>query len=293
LRSLLRLRLLLAGSAERTVDVDGLAIRYFEATPSRPAPPDGASLVLVHGFGDSAETWAGVMPALGRRYRVVAPDLPGFGKTPIPPEGMHFSVVARYLARFLDTLRVDRVILAGNSLGGAVAIRYTASHPGRVAHLFLLDSAGLHGKVPPLIEPTTREMARSLAEIVTGSKRWLPRFILDDLVRQANDPARRAALRSPEEVDVTADLPRIDAPTTIIWGERDGLIPLDNGIRMRDSIPRAELIVLPGVAHVPQAEVPWRVVALIRERLQPTPAEQRDPASQAATDRDPARTSQR
>jgi pimeloyl-ACP methyl ester carboxylesterase len=159
--------------------------------------------------------------------------------------------------------------LVGNSLGGAIAIRFAATHPERVARLFLLGSAGLHGEAPALLEPASREVARELIEVVSGPGRRTPRFVLDDVVRQARDPARRAALRSghAEPVDVTADLPRIAAPTTIVWGELDRLIPLENGVRLRDGIAGSELIVLPGVGHVPQVQAPKRVVAIVRERL--------------------------
>ena len=85
LRQLLRIRLLLSGASEHTVDVGGLPVRYFEALPSIPHPPQEA-LVLVHGFGDSVETWALMLPRLKLKWRILAPDLAGFGRTPIPPE---------------------------------------------------------------------------------------------------------------------------------------------------------------------------------------------------------------
>lgn len=281
-RELLRLRLRLAGGKERTVEAAGLPIRYLEAGPRRtqaePAP-GAAAIVLIHGFGDSAETWIHLLPPLAAARRVLAPDLPGFGRTPIPPEGMRFGASVRYLDAFLDALGVERAVLVGNSLGGAIALRYAADRPERVAELFLLAPAGLHGEPPAVLEPATREMARELVEVVSGPGQRTPRFILDDILRRANDPARRAALRSPEPVDVSQDLPRITAPTTIVWGDRDGLIPLENGERMRAAIAGAELIVLPGVAHVPQLQAPHEVVAIIRDRLgrgAPSPATQRN-----------------
>jgi len=75
----LRWRLLLFGARERTVDVFGLPIRYFETGPA-----DGEALVLVHGLGDSAESWARIVPLLGRDHRILVPDLAGFGRVPIP-----------------------------------------------------------------------------------------------------------------------------------------------------------------------------------------------------------------
>jgi pimeloyl-ACP methyl ester carboxylesterase len=108
MREALRLRLLLSGASERAVDVGGLRVRYFESIPESPRP-DQETLVLVHGFGDSAETWSLVLPRLKHGWRIVAPDLAGFGRTPIPPEGMKFSVLTDYLSRFLDAMGVQRL----------------------------------------------------------------------------------------------------------------------------------------------------------------------------------------
>ncbi len=277
LRALLRLRLRLAGVRERRVTVNGVPLRYFEARPSSfhspaPATPDPAeALVLIPGLGDSAESWTDLLLALPRDRRILAVDLAGFGRTPPPPEGMRFSVLTDYFARFLDAVGVRRAALAGNSLGGAVAIRYAARHPGRVTHLFPIDSAGLLGEAPAVLEPATRELAQELVRITVGPGRRLPRFILDDLLRNVRAPARRAYLANGEPTDVREDLPRLGAlgiPTTIVWGEHDQLIPLDNGERLRDAIAGAELLVLRGAGHSPQGDAPRALARIIGERLQ-------------------------
>jgi pimeloyl-ACP methyl ester carboxylesterase len=255
--------LLLSGAAERTVDVHGLPVRYFEADRRRAGGRAArAALVLLHGFGDSAETWARVMPGLACEFRVLAPDLIGSGRTPVPPEGMHFSTAVQYLDGFVRGLGVERAILVGNSLGGALAIRYAARYPQRVAHLFLLDSAGLHGEMKHLL-PATREQARQLMEMVMGPIRYVPGFVLDDVIRLTREPAYQAALRSEERVDVSGHLPAISAPTTIIWGERDRLIPPRDGERLREGIRGSDLVMLPGVAHGPHVEAPRRVVSIV------------------------------
>jgi len=269
LRAAARVRLLLRGAAERTVLVDGLPVRYFAAGRAPNGAMTAPVVVLVPGLGDAAETWARVMPALARHGRVLAPDLAGFGRTPIPREGMHFSVLVAYLAVFLDALGVGRAALVGNSLGGAVAIRYAATHPDHVSHLVLLNSAGLLHNVPAVLTPATRAVAQELVAVSTGSTRRLPGFVLDAFVRQSSRPAQRAYLGGTEVTDVTADLPRVTAPTTLVWGERDRLIPLSHGRRLRDGIAGAELIVLPGVGHLPQADAPDRVVAIVRDRVWP------------------------
>lgn len=269
LRAASRAGLRLSGAAERTVEVDGLPVRYFDAAPQEEAParPRGEAIVLIHGFGDSAETWARVMPPLAAGRRVLAPDLAGFGRTPIPREGMSFSILVRYLDGFLDLLGIEKAVLVGNSLGGAVAIRYAVSRPGRVTRLFLLNSAGLLEQIPPILEPQTRETARELVHSVFGPETPTPRFLLNDLVREARDPARLAYVRNDEGTDVRSDLGRVNVPTTIVWGELDRLIPPDHGAALHEAIPGSELIVLQGVGHAPQVQAPGMVLNIIGERL--------------------------
>jgi abhydrolase domain-containing protein 6 len=268
MREMLRFRLLLSGATERTVDVGGLPVRYFESIPKAPRPSQ-ETLVLVHGFGDSAETWSLVVPRLKNEWRIVAPDLAGFGRTPIPPEGMRFSVLTDYLSRFLDAVSVHKAALAGNSLGGAVAIRYTADHPERVSHLFLLDSAGLQpGATIHVAQAKTREEARQLVKAVSGTNpRYVPNFVLDDIVRRAQEPARQQYRDSDEPTDVREYLSRVKAPTAVVWGELDELIPLEQSARMHAEIEDSGLIVLPGVGHVPQLQAPKRLAEIIRSRL--------------------------
>ena len=267
-RQLLRLRLILSSASEAAMDVRGLPVRYFESLPSTPRP-DLETLVLVHGFGDSAETWSLVLPRLRGERRIVAPDLAGFGRTPIPPEGMSFSILTDHLGWFLDEVGAEKTSLVGNSLGGAVAIRYAADHPERINHLFLLDSAGLHGEATvAAVQPKTRDEARQAVRNVSGTDfRRLPRFILDDVVRRAQEPARQQYRESDEPTNVLRYLPRIEAPTTIVWGEHDGLIPTDHAERLHEAIEGSELIVLPGTGHVPQLQAPRRVADIIHRSL--------------------------
>ena len=266
MRQMLRCRLLLSGASERTVDVRGLPVRYFESKAPR---PNQETLVLMHGFGDSAETWSLALPRLPREWRIIAPDLAGFGRTPIPPQGMSFSVLTDYLSRFLDAVGVQKGSLAGNSLGGAVSIRYAGEHPERVSHLFLLDSAGLHpGATIHAPQAKTRDEARQMVKAVSGANpRYVPRFILDDIVRRAQDPARQQYRDSDEPTDVSEYLSRIKASTAVIRGELDELIPAEHAARMHAEIEDSELIVLPGVGHVPQLQAPKRLAEIIRSRL--------------------------
>lgn len=125
---------------EQNIDIDGLSIRYMVAG-------EGPPLVLLHALGESAQDWRWVLPELARTHRVYAPDLPGFGESNKPVADYWPSFFARFVAAFLDALKVERAVVAGSSLGGLVALHLAFSEPSRVEALGLIDSAGLGQKV--------------------------------------------------------------------------------------------------------------------------------------------------
>lgn len=107
-----------------------------------------------------------------------------------------------------------------------------------------------------------------MVKAVSGmDPRYVPNFVLDDIVRRAQDPARQQYRDSDEPTDVKDRLSRIKAPTTVVWGELDELIPAEQPVRMHAEIEDSELIVLPGVGHVPQLQAPKRLAEIIRTRL--------------------------
>src|SRR5215469_7094678 len=135
--SVLRARMLLAGAHEGTYEVGGSPIHYYRAGQR------GTPIVLIHGLGGSAEAWGFLLPRLRKQYTVYALDLPGFGRTPLAPEGIDIRTHVLYLERFLDALGSPRVTLVGNSLGGWIATRFAVEYPQWVERLYLLNSAGL------------------------------------------------------------------------------------------------------------------------------------------------------
>ena len=121
---------------ERRVEVQGLPIRYLAAG-------EGPPLVLLHALGESALDWRWVVPALGRTHSVYAPDLPGFGDSAKPLVDYSPAFFTSFISRYLDALGIERAAVAGNSLGGLVALRLALAEPERVSALGLIDSAGL------------------------------------------------------------------------------------------------------------------------------------------------------
>ena len=256
--AVLRLGMLLAGAREETCDLNGLPLHYYCAGRR------GTPIILIHGLGNSAEVWASMVLLLSKEYLVYALDLPGFGKTPLAPEGANVHTHVLYLQRFLDALGYPRVTLVGNSLGGWIATHFAAQYPERVSHLYLLNSAGLRREQMNSPYAIDRAAARRSMKHIWGYEMPLPGFLLDAVVRISQLPAYVNFIEGydpQEELDEV--LPQVQVPTTLIWGTRDGLFPSTFAHEFHTSIANSELILLDGVGHMPQVQVPAKVARII------------------------------
>jgi pimeloyl-ACP methyl ester carboxylesterase len=255
-----RAGMLLAGIREETCNLAGVAMHYYCAGRR------GTPVVLIHGLGSCAETWAALIPMLSKEFLVYAPDLPGFGRTPLAPEGTNIRTHVLYLERFLDALGYPRVTLVGNSLGGWIATRFAVEHPERVDRLYLLNSAGLRRENSHSPYAEDRIAARHSLEHMMGFSLPVPKFVLDAMVRNSQTPAYAGFIRGydpREELDsVLAD---VHVPTTIIWGEQDNLLPLICAYDLHSGIANSELVLLPQVGHMPQIQAPVKVARIILE----------------------------
>jgi pimeloyl-ACP methyl ester carboxylesterase len=119
--------------ASQTITVDDLAIHYLAAG-------DGEPLVLIHGYAETSETWRAVIPALARRWRVIAPDLPGIGDSAIPADGLDMATAATRVHALAASLGVTRARVVGHDIGMMVAYAYAAMHPAEVDKLVLMES---------------------------------------------------------------------------------------------------------------------------------------------------------
>lgn len=213
----------------------------------------GDPLVLVHGLSGSSRWWHRNIAGLAAAYRVMVPDLIGFGRTRRPRIRLPTPrVVAGVLAEWMNARGIERAHLVGHSMGGQLSIHLAARCPERVDRLVLVDAAG----VPrPL---SLGELVRFAAEAVPLWRWGDPRF-LPVIARDALSAGPWTLLQGIAHVlgdDVRPLLPQIQAPTLIVWGERDGLVPLTSAWEMRRNIPDAQLAVLRGASHNPMVDRP-------------------------------------
>jgi pimeloyl-ACP methyl ester carboxylesterase len=207
----------------------------------------GRPLILIHGFGGSSRCWARNVPALARSCRVHVIDLLGFGRS----RGQRFVLrdAAGLLVRWMDRLGLGRASVVGHSMGGLIAACLAAQFPERVERLGLVAAAAL---------PVERLSLRHAWRLV----RRLPHLPLTLLPVLGTDALRAGpvtlitALRELLRTDSRLDLAGIDAPTLIIWGERDATLPLAVGRQLHRHLPQAAFLVLPGAGHFPMWDRP-------------------------------------
>jgi len=271
--------------------VDGIKTRYWVCG-------DGPPVVLIHGLGASVEFWERNMAGLGERFRVYAFDLVGFGRTDKPDNAPSLDVGVRHVIGFMDAQGVARASLVGNSMGGLIALVTAARFPERVHKLVLVDSAGfgrrIHWMFRLLSLPVVGELALAMRPGPRGM-RLVARYMCHDgqtlsdewLKRQAEmlraPEARRAYLAAlrlgvtlrgirPEIIqEVEQSLPRIQAPTLILWGREDRMLPLADIARSWKRIPEARLEVWDRCGHVPQLEKPEEFNRLVSAFLSDDP----------------------
>jgi pimeloyl-ACP methyl ester carboxylesterase len=244
----------------------------------------GPPLVLLHGLGSWRGAWDPVLPVLADRFDVLAFDLPGFGDSPPMPADVlpRPAALATAVAEQLDDLGVVSPHVAGNSLGGWVALEFAAIRP--IASLTLLSPAGLwHGEIPaychvslrasrwlschtfPVLERLVR--TRPGRAVVLGQTHGRPTRLTADSARAAlaamrDAPGFDAALRATTDIHYVSR-PLSDAPMTIAFGGRDRLL-LPRLARRLDQLPCTVRVAgLPGCGHVPMADDPDAVAAII------------------------------
>lgn len=258
----------------RFAEIDGVRLHYQEKGTGTP-------LVLIHGFTSSTYSWKDVFEPLAKSFHVIAVDLKGFGFSSKPDGDYSRRAQAMLVTHLLDHLQLGKVWVCGNSMGGEVALNFALQNPNRVAGLILLDSAGVVvpglGTLAPdyLLIPGVGRVLMALA--LTSDKLvrqglqksfYNQALVTDDRVAYYHRPLKTrggqlGALRARTQwplFPVEQDLNKIATPTLIIWGAQDALIPLAAGQKMSSLIKDSKLIIFENCGHLPQEEMPARVV---------------------------------
>lgn len=262
------------------VDIGDLRLHVRDSGP-RSAP----AVILLHGLGASLHTWEPWAEDLATLVRVVRYDLPGAGLTGADPTGDYTDVRGMaVLAALMDRLGLRRASLIGNSMGGRLAWRFAAQYPDRVDKLVLISPDGFespgyaYGTAP--VVPAALKLMRFVLPKSMLRSNLTPAYadetrLTADAVDRYYDlmlaPGVRDAMLQRMAQTVLVDpaplLRRIAAPTLLLWGDRDAMIPVSNAADYLTSLPNARLVTLPGLGHVPHEEAPAQSLPPVRAFL--------------------------
>ena len=267
-------------AVEDMIEVAGVSLHVRDNGP-RHAP----TVIFLHGFGASLHTWESWAAALSGDMRVIRFDLPGSGLSAPDPTGNYSDARSvEVLLALMSRLGVARASLIGNSIGGRIAWMFAAEHPERIEKLVLISpdgfaSAGFEYGEKPEVPATVKLMRyvlpKLLLRISLAPAYANPAVLTDALTTRYHDlmlaPSSRDALISRMEQTVLVDpvplLKKITAPTLLLWGEQDALIPFSNAADYVKAIPRVMLVPLPGMGHLPHEEAPEETMVPVRRFL--------------------------
>jgi pimeloyl-ACP methyl ester carboxylesterase len=222
----------------RVASVGGYSVRY------KVAGREGEPVILVHGLSGSTRWWAQNVEALAKRHRVFLVDLPGFGAMRRSPLRQGLTSATSWLIRWMEAVHAQPAHLVGHSMGGQICLRIAVERPDLLNRLALVAPAvsfardSIFSKIPPLVDETRRFSPRFFATLGYDALRAGPATLL----RSARDLLRQ---------EVARDLEAIQAPTLLIWGERDAIVPVSVGYELRRLMPQSRLLVLKDASHVP------------------------------------------
>ncbi|HKU33158.1 MAG TPA: alpha/beta hydrolase [Candidatus Nitrosotalea sp.] len=240
-------------------EVWGHKIRYLEEGRS------DKSIILIHGLGGSAERWLKVIPRLSSKYRVIAPDMIGFGYSDKPSEDYTIDFFAKFLSAFINSTGLKSTILVGTSLGGQIAA-HCASINDSVEKIVLVAPSGAMKSPTPAIDAymmaalyPNHTSAREAFEMMSRSG-TVDDFTVSDFVKRMSMPNAKLAFISSvlgiKNSNIEESLKKIMVPTLVMWGKHDKVIPIQHADQFVSSIKDCTFLELDECGHLPHVEVP-------------------------------------
>ncbi len=255
----------------KTAKIDGFEIAYLEGGSGEP-------LVLVHGFGADKDNFTQISRLLTRHYRVVIPDMPGFGESSKPTDVTYtIDEQALRLDQFLTAIGVEGTHLGGSSMGGWTVLQYATLFPQKTRSLWLLAPAGVEtaklsevreiyaktGKMPLIVDRI--EDYPALMEVVMNHPPFLPQGIKSVLAERAfnNRELLKKIMSGLHGVSTPSEqlASQVNAPTLIVWGDHDRVLDVSGATILNQAIAGSQLIVMPDIGHLPMLEAPAQAAA--------------------------------
>ncbi|MFT4035653.1 MAG: alpha/beta fold hydrolase [Patulibacter sp.] len=262
---------------ERQTEVLGRAINYVDVG-------SGPAIVFVHGLSGNWMNWLENIPQMARQHRVIALDLPGFGRSPMLPSELTIGLYCDVLIALLHKLGLETATLIGNSMGGQISAKLAIEHPELIDRLVLVSPAGVTIDVarnPQVLwvlktfgwlysagartaslgsDPLSKSapLRRALLGVVCRYPEKLPGPLVQRQIAGAGTPGFAPAVLAIGNCDLTDELERIEMPTQLIWGRNDRIIPSSDLRLWSRDVERSESIIYEDTGHVAMFERPAR-----------------------------------
>ena len=291
--------------SHRDIPLDDLKIKYANSNSSFVAlnkmdvhfrdegvQTDTIPIVLIHGTGASLHTFNSWSDRLKKSNRIIRVDLPAYGLTgPFPDENYTMANYTAFLKDFLIALNIKQCVLAGNSLGGAIAWNFTLEQPSMVTKLILINASGYPiasksvpiafslAKIPVINKLLTfitpRFLVRSSVENVYFDNSKVTDLVVERYfnltLRAGNRKAFVDRLKIPKDTSTHKNIKNIQQPTLILWGAEDLLIPVENAYKFQEDLPNNTLVILENTGHTPMEESPLESLAPVISFLKTAP----------------------
>jgi len=254
-------------------------VNYVEMSPSKEG--SGFTVLFIHGLSGSWQNWLENIPHFARTHRVMAPDLPGFGHSPLPPWRISIESYGRLVHSFCKALDVGDCAIVGNSMGGFISAEAACAQPDRFEKLVLVSAAGVsHARMRRQPAETAARMAAATAPLLLkAQERGLRRprlrfatfkglFHRPDLLRRellleqfhngAGRPGLVPAVQGLVGYDILDRLEDVEVPTLIVWGRNDRVVPAHDAAGYARRLRNSRTVILDGTGHLPQLERPVR-----------------------------------
>jgi len=253
---------------EKESSINGLKINYKIAG-------GGPAILVLHGWGGSSDSWIRVQEILAKNgYKVVCPDLPGFGKSQEPPNPWSNDDYLSFIFNFAEKLGLKEFFLIGHSFGGGLAVKFSVKYPKKVKSLILSDAAVIRKKrltfrqrlagffarvfnVPFFEKIIFYQWFRKLIYKLAGTyDYYLAKGVMKETIKKVFTE------------DLTHFLPQIKIPTLIIWGKEDMTLPSEDGFLIGKMIPNSKIEIIEGADHSPHLRTPENLVKIIIKFLE-------------------------
>ena len=257
---------------EKSVEINGSKIHYLEEGNSENI------LLLLHGLGASAERWEYVIPLFAKKFRVIVPDLIGFGYSDKPMADYTTDYFSEFLYKFVDKLGINDLNIIGSSLGGQIAAEFIINHDVDVRKLVLVSPSGVMKHSTPALNAyisaalyPNKDSALNAFQVMSGRKN-IDEKIISKFVERMQLPNAKMAFMSTllglsNTQAITEKLQLLTIPTLVVWGENDPVIPIEYAQSFVSAINDCRFYKMIGCGHTPYVENPKSFFQIVADFL--------------------------